>query len=168
MGGMTDQDTTDQGDWQHLLRKVKGRRRSIAAYLAATRPRAERLTTVTVVSSAMAAALTAGPALGRSTFTENVANVVPFFDESEDVWATLCAIAMVVAIIAAASANLRASRNSQAKIVRAEACEAELEGLQSMVEFRQVPLAEGVKLYQQYVSKVAFIPEDPSTRENAD
>ena len=45
----------DQTDWQQLLTLIKDRRRTIDDFLRSARPRAERLTYVSVTSSAFAA-----------------------------------------------------------------------------------------------------------------
>jgi len=151
---------TDQTDWERLQRRIEDRRRSVEAYLRRARPRAERLTYVAIVSSALAAALTAGPGLGGLKFTEGVAERLDVAPSS--VWQPLCLLAMVTSVVAAISANLSKSRNAEARIVSAEACNAELEGLQTLVEFQQVSLPEALKLYQQYVARVPFVVETPS------
>jgi DNA repair ATPase RecN len=110
---------------QQLLRRIKNRRRTLDAYLQSAKPRAERLTYVSVISSAL-----------------------------------------VASVIAAISANLSKSKDAEARIVSAEACNAELEGLQSMVEFRQVSLEEAVTLYQQYITRVPFVPEQLRRKEH--
>ncbi|MGI8459093.1 MAG: hypothetical protein ACR2LI_13405 [Propionibacteriaceae bacterium] len=148
----------DQEIGPQLLRRIKSRRRTISAYLRLARPRAERLTYVSVISSALAAALTAGPALGGPTFMKRVAGTWQLGEPSE-VWRPLCLLAMVVSVVAAISANLSKSKNTEARIIAAEACSAELEGLQTLVEFDQLPVKEAVKLYQQYVARVPFVPD---------
>jgi len=153
---------TDQADWERLTRRIEDRRRSVEAYLRRARPRAERLTYVAIVSSASAAALTAGPGLGGLNFTEGVAERLDV--EPSSVWQPLCLLAMVTSVVAAISANLSKSRNAEARIVSAEACNAELEGLQTLVEFQQVSLPEALKLYQQYVARVPFVVETPSRK----
>lgn len=153
---------TDQADWERLTRRIEDRRLTVEAYLRRTRPRAERLTYVAIVSSASAAALTAGPGAGGTDFTDAVAarlDVAP-----AAVWQSLCLLGMVTSVVAAISANLSKSRNAEARIVSAEACNAELEGLQTLVEFQQVSLPEALKLYQQYVARVPFVVETPSRK----
>ena len=141
-----------------LLSRIKKRRRSIDAYLRAARPRSERLTWVSVISSALAAVLTAGPALGGKPFNDSLASSLQI-DGPSGIWRPLCILAMVVSVIAAISANLSKSKNAEARIISAEACNAQLEGLQTMVEFEQVSLEDAVDLYQQYISKIPFVPE---------
>jgi MFS family permease len=149
---------SDQAMAEQLLRRIRDRRRTVSAYLRSARPRAERLTYVAVISSALAAALTAGPALGGPKFTSQVAAAFQLGGPSE-VWRPLCLLAMIVSVIAAISANLSKSKNAEARIISAEACHAELEGLEALVEFKQVPLEDAVKLYQQYIARVPFVSD---------
>lgn len=151
---------TDQADWERLQKRIEDRRRTVEAYLRRARPRAERLTYVAIVSSALAAALTAGPGVGGTGFTGGVAKGLDIAEST--VWQSLCLLGMVTSVVAAISANLSKSRNAEARIVSAEACNAELEGLQTLVEFQQVSLQEALKLYQQYVARVPFVVETPS------
>ena len=151
----------EQADWQQLLTLIKDRRRSIDEFLRSAKPRAERFTYVSVVSSAFAAALTAGPAIGGQRFTYGVVTSLGLGGD-QDVWWRLCLAAMVVSVIAAISANLSKAKNAEARMVSAEACNAELEGLQAPVEFRQVSLEEAVKMYQKYVARIPFVAEKAS------
>ena len=153
---------TEQADWERLQRRIEDRRLTVEAYLRSARPRAERLTYVAIVSSALAAALTAGPGVGGTAFTEQVAQGLDIAESA--VWRSLCLLGMVTSVVAAISANLSKSRNAEARIVSAEACNAELEGLQTLVEFQQVSLPEALKLYQQYVARVPFVVETPSRK----
>jgi hypothetical protein len=151
-------DKTDDAKMQRLLKRIKDRRRTVDAYLRTARPRAARLTYVSITSSALAAALTAGPGLGGAKFTKGASSSLGL-DSAPAVWQPLCLLAFVVSVIAAISANLSKSKNAEARIIHAEACNAELEGLQALVEFQQVTLEDAVKLYQQYVARIPFVAE---------
>lgn len=146
-----------------LSRRIRDRRRTVDAYLRRARPRAERLTYASVVSSALAAALTAGPGLGGAAFTTTVSETLNL-EGAPQIWQPLCLLATVVSVIAAISANLSKSKNAEARIVQAEACNAELEGLQALVEFRQCSVEDAVVMYQQYVAKIPFVEEGSPTR----
>ncbi|HYP44141.1 MAG TPA: hypothetical protein VEQ66_02965 [Propionibacteriaceae bacterium] len=150
-----------QTDQQQLLDLIENRRRSVKAYLKKARPRADRLLLVSIISSALAAALTAGPALGGPELNHSLAVTLGAGKDSS-IWRVLCLLAMVVSVIAAISANLSRAKGGEARIINAETCLAELEGLQTMIEFQQVPVPEAVKLYQQYVAKVPYIDSDLS------
>ena len=100
--------------------------------------------------------MTAGPGLGGQAFTENVAGALGARDDSL-IWRLLCVLAMVVSVVAAISANLGKSKDTEARIIAAETSRAELEGLQAMLEFGQVSFEDAVKLYQQYIAKVSYV-----------
>jgi hypothetical protein len=143
---------------QQLLKRIERRRRTVETYLRSARPRVTRLTYISVISSALAAALTAGPALGGQKFTTQVAASLQLGGPA-NVWRPLCLLAMIVSIIAAISANLSMSKNAETRIISAEACCAELEGLHTLVEFGQMSLEDAVKLYQEYIAKVPFVTD---------
>ncbi len=150
---------SDPDDLHRLLEQIRSKRRTIEHFLSTARPRAERLTYVAIVSSALAAALTAGPAVGGADFVASAQGVLDLSSAS-GVWQPLCLLATVASVVAAITANLSKAKNSTARIVNAEVCNAELEGLATMVEFGQVPLEEAVELYARHVSRIPFVPEE--------
>jgi hypothetical protein len=151
----TDEDPTVRAD---LVRRIQVRRRSVAAYLHEMRPKARRLITISLVSSAIAAVLTAGPALGGEGFAEGVADALSLPEDSV-VWRVLCLLSTIVSVVAAISNNLSKSQDRTANLSAAEAASTELEGLEAMVEFGHLPVEDAVKLYQQYVAKIPFVDE---------
>jgi hypothetical protein len=72
-----------------LLKDIETRRRAIEQYLDAKRPVSNRLTTISVISSCVAAALAAGPAVGGNGFADAVQNGLPI-GQSSTVWRLLC------------------------------------------------------------------------------
>lgn len=143
---------------QELLNRIAARRVSINDFLDLARPRSSRLANVSIVSSALAAMFTAGPALGGEPFARSVQGALSLPAESV-VWRTLCLLALGVSMVAAISTNLVKSNNAAGRVTAAEACNGELEGLQTLVQFGQVPVNDAVRLYQQYVSKIPFVKE---------
>jgi hypothetical protein len=139
-----------------LIRRIEARRSSINAFLQRVRPRSNRLATISIVSSAAAAVFTAGPALGGLSFAETVQRGLSL-SESSIVWRVLCLVAMLVSLVAAISANLNKSQDMAAQLSAAEACDTELEGLQTLVEFGQLPVHDAAELYQKYITKVPFV-----------
>src|SRR5688500_9367818 len=91
-----------------LLDEVETRRKGIEQYLAAKRPVSNRLTTISVISSCVAAALAAAPALGGKGFADVVGNGLAI-GQSDVVWRLLCFAAVAASIAAAISANLSKS-----------------------------------------------------------
>ena len=150
-------------DELRLLSKIEDHIGRMDAFLRRTRPRQTRLTVVTIVSAALAAALTAGPALGGKQFT-GWAKDVSHVEDVSYVWRLLCLLAMLVSITAAICANLNQASKTELRIVSAEGCRTELACLQTLIEFHQIPVSEGLKLYQQHLSRVPFLdqPKTPS------
>jgi hypothetical protein len=157
---------TTNDDLDALLRRIRRRRRSVDAYLRSTRPRAQRLTNVCIVSSALASLLMSGPGVGGEAFIGETVRTFDL-DGPPQAWQPICLLAAVCAFTAAVTASLSKSRNAEAKIVSAEACASELEGLEALVEFKQVTLEQSVKLYQQYVARVPFITEAAGARKRS-
>jgi hypothetical protein len=145
---------TDQR--RELLERIKSKRESIRAYIRALGPIGDRETNVSIVCSAIAAVLTAGPALGGTSLTASLGNAASLRDDST-VWRLACFAAMIVSVIAAISTNLYKSHDVAGRLSKAEACGVGLEGLETLVEFGQLPVKEAVKLYQQYVATIPFV-----------
>ena len=143
---------------QQLTARIEAKRAGISRFLVRARPRRNRLANLSVVGSAIAAVMTAGPAIGGQSFTASVQGRLGF-EDSSTVWRVLCLAAMLLSVAAAVATNLSNSRDLNGRVTAAETCNAELEGLETLLEFGQLPLPEAVKLYQQYVAKVPFVDE---------
>lgn len=149
----------DDGDVRlELIRLIEARRTSINAFVRRVRPRSIRLANISIVSSAVAALFTAGPALGGVSFAEAVQRGFSL-SESPIVWRALCLLAMLVSLVAAISVQLNKSQDAAAQLSAAEACNAELEGLQTLVQFAQLSVRDAAELYQQYVTRIPFVEE---------
>ena len=70
-------------DVQRLFTKIHDQRARIDLFLRRARPRHTTLTVVTIVSSALAAALTAGPALGGPEYTKRANDILRFEEAGE-------------------------------------------------------------------------------------
>jgi hypothetical protein len=149
-------------DRVRLLETVRARRACIDAYVKHKTPASTRLSTVSIVSSAIAAALTAGPALGGTTFAQTVQDGLNL-DRPDMVWRILCFAALAVSITAAISANLSKSHDLTSRIAAAEQAGAVLERLQRRLEFPQqgveTDVQEVVREYGDVVAGIPFIPE---------
>ena len=142
---------------RQLLTQIEARRADIEAFLSRTRPRRNRLGSVSVASSAMAALFTAGPAIGGQGFTKAVGaglDITPV-----RVWQPLCLIAFIVSLVAAVTTNILKSSDLVSQVSGAETCKVELECLSTSLQFRQISVNEAVDLYQQYVLKIPFVHE---------
>ena len=76
---------------QDLTRQIDQRRDDIRAFLRHARPRRNRLTTVSIVASAVVAALTAGPGFGQDTFNAAVASIFSLSNPAI-VWQVICVL----------------------------------------------------------------------------
>jgi cytochrome bd-type quinol oxidase subunit 2 len=141
---------------QDLTRQIEERRGDIKTFLRQARPRRNRLTSVSIVGSAVVAALTAGPGFGRDGFTSAVSGALSLSSTSI-VWQVICILASVLSLAAAIASGLANSRNSAEQISAAESASAQLEGLQTALKYGQLPLGDAARLYQEYSSKAAFI-----------
>jgi MFS family permease len=158
---------TDEGRLrQELLGRIRMRRASIDAFLREQEPRADRQANLSIISSAVAAALTAGPALGGTKFTETAQHALALPQDSL-VWQLLCLAAAIVSIVAAVSSTLYKSRDTATRLSKAEAANAQLEGLETVVEFGALPFEEAVKQFQQYVAVIPYVPEHVATEKTS-
>jgi YVTN family beta-propeller protein len=152
---------------RELLRQIRARRASVNAYVREKHPRSHRLANISIISSVIAAALTAGPATGGTTFAEAVRKGLSL-SQSSIVWQVLCLAAATMSVVAAISANLNKSNDPTALIGAAEACNTELEGLGRLVEFGEIPVKDAAAIFALLVTKVPGIEEDLTATVNAD
>jgi hypothetical protein len=143
---------------RELVNRIETRRESITAYLRGSRPRSNRLTTISIVSSALAAVLVAGPALGGESFTGGVGQALGL-NTTSTVWRVLCFLGMLASLVAVITTNLQKSQDLQSRISTAEAVDADLEGLQTLLQFGKTPTGDAVNLYQGYVARIPFVDE---------
>ena len=143
---------------RELLDRIKVKKSEVSAFARAISASGDRQTNTAIICGAIAAVLTAGPALGGTGLTVGVARTLALSTESI-VWQTLCFAATIFSLVATISTNLYKSHDVAARLSKTEACSAELEGLEALVEIGQLPVNDGVKLYQQYIAQVPFLAE---------
>ncbi|RFU19188.1 hypothetical protein [Geodermatophilus marinus] len=149
-----------------LVETIRARRGAIDAYVREQRPASNRLSTVSIVSSAIAAALTAGPAFGGTRFADTVQQGLSLPQPSR-VWQVLCLGAVVVSITAAVSAQLNRANDLSARIGAAEAAGVMLEGLRTRLEYGGLSVKSGAEEYQDIVAGIPFVPAPTSTAPGA-
>jgi hypothetical protein len=64
---------------------------------------------------------------------------------------------MLVSLVATISAQLSKSQDTAAQLNAAEACDTELEGLQTLLELDQLPVQDAANLYIKYIAKIPFV-----------
>jgi hypothetical protein len=143
-----------------LQAKIERRRAGIAAFLRHVRPRRNRLTNISIVSSALAAVFVAGPALAGPSFTDAVKQEMSLASAAS-VWRPLCIAALVVSLVSAISSNLSKSHDLAARVTAAEVCSTELEAVSTSLQFGHLSVEEAVEQYHQCVSKIPFVEEQP-------
>lgn len=142
---------------QELLRRIRAHQASIDTYVRVSQRRRDLVANTSIVSSALAAALVAGPTVGGVTFAETVQRGLGF-GQSSSVWRLLCFASLIVNLVAAISANLNKSNDPAERINIAEACNAALERLRAKVESGSLPVSTAVGEYGKIVAKALFVP----------
>jgi hypothetical protein len=146
---------------QRLSDRIQQKQQTIRSYLGRERPRRNRLSNISIVGSALAAMVTAGPAAGGTGFTEALQGIFSLGDDSV-VWRFLCLAAVILSVAAALATNFANSHALADRVSAAETTNAQLEGLQDTLDFGHIPIDDALKLYQQYVAQVPFVDQLPS------
>lgn len=139
---------------QQLLSRIHQKRSEIRVFLETNEARNRRLVNTAIFASAIAAAFTAGPAFGGSTMT---AWLTETFGLASPAWQLLCLGATVCSVAAAITTNLSKSHDLGARIAQAQACDAKLEGLETLIELNQVDIEEATAQYAASLSAIAFL-----------
>ncbi|MGH3854291.1 MAG: hypothetical protein ACRDR6_12520 [Pseudonocardiaceae bacterium] len=146
---------------QELLGRIRTHQANINTYVGTMRGRRALVTNISIVSSAIAAALMVGPTTGGPTFTQDVQNGLGWRDDSS-VWKLLCLTALIVNVVAVISAQLGKSHDPTERIVTAEVCNAALEELGTDVEFGNISVKIAAAEYGKLAAKILFISADPT------
>jgi hypothetical protein len=152
--------TAHDVDLRHeLLGRIRTHQASITTYVHKMQGRRDLVANISIVSSAIAAALMVGPTTGGPDFTETVQKGLGFADDST-VWKSLCLTALIVNVVAAISAQLGKSKDPTQRIATAEACNAALEELGTDVEFDNNSVKLAAAEYGKIASKMLFVAAD--------
>lgn len=144
----------DDNQKEKLLKKIKIKRSEIHRFLKSAEPRNKRLINIAIVCGAIAAALTAGPAFGGKTLTGWLTNTLEL---TSPVWQLLCLAATVCSVSAVIVTNISKSHGIATNILRAQTCNAKLEGLETLLEMEQVELNKATTLYTDYLNEISFL-----------
>ena len=137
-----------------LLNRVRAKRAQVSSFRAAAKPRWHRLLTTVVLGGSLAAALTAGPAIGGQTFT---AWLTASLGLSSPSWRLLCGVASVCSLMATISTQLLKSHNIEEHVVKAQACSAKLEVIETGLALGQIDLKQATDHYLRCVEDSAFL-----------
>ena len=145
---------TPNASTDDLLRRIKEKRTAIQTYLSAAQPRKRRLLNMTIGGGTLAAALTAGPAVGGASFTAWLTQTLSLKSPS---WRLLCAAASVSSVMATIATQLLKSNNVEANVIQAQSCRAKLEVLEVALTLGQLDTAQATTEYLKCVEAAAFL-----------
>ena len=143
-----------------LVWRIEARRAAVQAFLRTHRPRTRRRANIIIICSSLSALFTAGPAFGGERFTDTVQDMLDL-ESGAYVWQFLCLFALLVSVAGAVLTNISKSQDDVNRLSMAEAANAELEGLSTLLQFGHLTVDDGVKLYHQYSVKIPFVEELP-------
>ena len=137
-----------------LIGAIRRKQARVENFLAAAQPRKRRLMNITIVGGALAAALTAAPAIGGQSFTVWLTKT---FGLASPSWQLLCLAASVSSILATVSTQLLKSNNLEENVGRAQRCRAKLEVLEVGLASGQLDAAQATTEYMRCVEEAAFL-----------
>lgn len=138
-----------------MLKRIRAKRRRIAAFVTTLEPRGVRLNNLSIICGSIATVLTAGPAIGGQTLTDALGG--PGNSLS---WRLLCGGAAASSLIATVATNLYKSREISSRLAKANACEAKLEVLELGVDLGKITEEEAFSRYNECISTIDFpMPE---------
>jgi hypothetical protein len=137
-----------------LIGAIRRKQERVETFLSAALPRKRRLLNITIVGGALAAALTAAPAIGGQSFTVWLTKT---FGLNSPSWQLLCLAASVSSILATVSTQLLKSNNLEENVGRAQRCRAKLEVLEVGLASGQLDAAQATTEYMRCVEEAAFL-----------
>ncbi|MEO7085866.1 MAG: hypothetical protein ABI442_16795 [Gemmatimonadaceae bacterium] len=141
-----------------LLGRIRQKRTRLDAFLAAELPRKRRLLNTTIIGGTLAAALTAGPAVGGASLTGSLTKAFGL-SASAPSWRLLCAAASFCSIVATLATQLLRSNNSEEHVTRALGSRAKLEALELGLSLGQLDDSQAASEYLKCVEDTAFLRE---------
>lgn len=121
-------------DPDRLLSELRNQRDLLARFLRRNRPRQQRLSTLAVVASSLAAVLTAAPALGGPSFTTELTKLLGLQSPS---WRWICAAAALLSTLASSCSQLLQSSRLEEKVSRCQSAMARLDALELGLDLGQ-------------------------------
>ena len=137
-----------------ILARIRDKRAEVERFLVGALPRKRRLLNTTIVGGSLAAALTAGPAVGGAPFTAWLTMSLGLTSPS---WRLLCGAASVASIMATVATQVLKSNNLEQNIGRAQSARARLEVLETSVTLGQLEPAQAATEFLKCVEDAAFL-----------
>jgi hypothetical protein len=139
-----------------LLARIEDKRRQVDRFVAAAVPRKRRLLNITIVGGTLAAAFTAAPAAGGSTFTSWLTMT---FGLTSPAWQILCGAAAACSVAATVSTQLLKTQNVEEQVARAQSCRAKLEVLDIGLTTGHIDAAQATTEFIRCVEEVSFLDQ---------
>lgn len=137
-----------------ILGRIRAKRAEVERFLSAAVPRKRRLLNTTIVGGSLAAALTAGPAVGGQSFTAWLTMAMGLTSPS---WRLLCGAASAASIMATVATQLLKSNNIEQNIGRAQSARAKLEVLETSLTLGQIDGRQAVAEFLKCVEEASFL-----------
>jgi len=151
---------------EHLLGCIARHTARMRRYVCRNSRRKNRLAVTCIVSSSLAALITAGPAAGGGSFIELVKLVLHL--SSDDLAGRLvCLTAMIVSLVAGIAANINKSSELPARVEAAEAGLAELEKVAVELQFDRTSVNQGSDHYSAVIEKTSFVNFEVESSDDA-
>ncbi len=144
-----------------LILRVQAKRADLNAYLRAAGARNRRLVNITIIAGSLAAAMTAGPALGGKPFADWLTEVLGLTPASSPSWRLLCGVAFLCSLAATIATQLHTSHNYEEHITDAQKARATLEVLAVGVMSGYLSQHEATRRYLECVESTPFIEAAP-------
>ena len=138
-----------------LLDRVRSKRAEVDKYLAFNSRRRCLLVNLVIIAGALAALLTAPPAVGGKTFTNWLQELFPSLAPSS--WRFLCFFACLASLVSVVAIQIQKSNNYEEHIVRAQGLRAALEVLEVSVTCGSLTTHEATSQFLKCLEDSSFM-----------
>lgn len=136
-----------------LSTRIKAKLDAVDAYLIGVSQRRDRLMSLTIFGGSLAAAFTAGPALGGKPFSLWLQDL----GLTDPAWRLLCAAAMICSVAATIATQLQKSRGYDDNIARARTARGVLEALDVGIMCGHLDREEATRGYLKCIEDLGFL-----------
>ncbi len=137
-----------------IVTQIREKRTRLERFIARNLPRKRRLLNITIVGGTLAAALTAGPAVGGQSFTRWLTTA---FELTAPAWQLLCGAAAACSVMATVATQLLKSQNVEEHVTRAQSVRAKLEVLEVGLATGTLDARQATTEYLRCVEESAFL-----------
>lgn len=137
-----------------LLDRVRSKRAEVDKYLEFNSRRRCLLVNLVIIAGALAALLTAPPAVGGKPFTDWLQQL---FHSSEPAWRFLCLFACLASLVSVIAIQIQKSNNYEEHIVRAQGLRAALEVLEISITCESLTTHEAMGQFLKCLEDSSFM-----------